>query len=93
VDHSPFLYTKLHSRQAAAVIPGVNLDAGKHVDDLIKALRTAVRDSQALNTGPILASVDGGDPDKNRFIHTVVPITDASGASVTRLFLYSERVE
>ena len=32
---------------------------GKHVDDLIKTRRTAVHESHAVNTGPILASVDG----------------------------------
>jgi two-component system, chemotaxis family, CheB/CheR fusion protein len=66
---------------------------GKQVDHLLKALKTAARESQTLNTGPILASVDGDNPDGVRFIHTVVPISDASGSTVTRLFLYSERVE
>jgi len=28
-----------------------------------------------------------------RFAHTIVPISDASGSTVTRLFLYSEKVE
>jgi len=56
-------------------------------------LKTATREAQPLNTGPIFASVDGGNPDRTRFIHTVVPISDASGASVTRLFVYSEKVE
>jgi myosin heavy subunit len=66
---------------------------GNHVDDLMKALRTAVRDSQTLTTGPILASVNGDQSDRPRFTHTIVPISDASGASVTRLFVYSEKVE
>ncbi|HYV13642.1 MAG TPA: CheR family methyltransferase [Pyrinomonadaceae bacterium] len=66
---------------------------GKQVDHLLKALKTAARESQTLNTGPILASVDGDNPDSVRFVHTVVPISDASGSSVTRLFLYSEKAD
>jgi hypothetical protein len=61
---------------------------------LIKTLKTAVRETQTLTTGPLVASVDGDHQAKTiRFTHTVVPIPDASGASVTRLFLYSEKVE
>jgi hypothetical protein len=66
---------------------------GKQVDDLIKALRTAVRESQTLDTSPIMASIDGEHGDTHKFVHTIVPVSDASGATVTRLFLYSERVE
>jgi two-component system CheB/CheR fusion protein len=66
--------------------------SGKQVDDLVKALKTAVRETQTLNTGAILASVDGHHG-SGRFIHTVVPISDATGASVTRLFVYSEKAE
>ena len=29
----------------------------------------------------------------SRFIHSIVPITDATGSRVTRLFLCSEKVE
>lgn len=65
--------------------------SGKNVDQLIKTVRAAVRESQALNTGPILASVDGEHSHNGLFVHTIVPISDAGGASVARLFLYSER--
>ena len=68
--------------------------SGKNLHDLISVLRTAARDAQSHNTGPILASVDGDlNPNKERFNHTIVPISDASGESVTRLFIYSEKVE
>ena len=59
----------------------------------MKTLKTAARDSATLNTGPILASVDGANADHTRFSHTIVPISDASGSTVTRLFLYSEKIE
>lgn len=67
---------------------------GKNVDQLIKLLKTAVREVQSLRTGPILASVDGGaDAPNTRFIHTIVPITESSDSNVTRLFVYSEKVD
>jgi len=66
--------------------------SGEHVDQLIKTVRAAARESQALNTGPILASV-GENSHTGRFVHTIIPISAASGASVVRLFLYSERAE
>lgn len=83
-------YRQLIGDRDVSGLPMSELFNGKHVDDLIKTLRTAARETQALNTGPILASVDG---DGSRFSHTVVPVSDASGANVTRLFLYSEKVE
>jgi len=66
---------------------------GKQVESLIKAVKTAIRESQTIETGPILANIDGAlDGDGAHFIHTVVPINDASESSVSRLFLYSEKV-
>jgi hypothetical protein len=68
--------------------------SGKNVDQLIRMLETAARDGQPLNTGPILAGLDGELNKKNsRFVHTVVPISDASSSTVTRLFVYSEKTQ
>jgi len=87
-------YKQLLGERNVQGLPLSEVFSGKHLDDLIKTLKTAVRESQTLNTGPIVASVDGDHHSAStRFIHTVVPISDASGANVTRLFLYSERVE
>lgn len=87
-------YKQLLGTREVNGLPMSEVFSGKHVDDLIKTLKTSIRESQALNTGPIMASVDGQhNPNNDRFIHTVVPISDASGSNVTRLFLYSERVE
>lgn len=87
-------YKQLIGDRNVTGLPMNEIFSGKHTDDLIKALRTSAREVQALNTGPILASVDGAHHgDGTRFIHTIVPITDASGSNVTRLFLYSEKVE
>ena len=87
-------YAQLLGSRDVKGLPMTEVFSGKHVDQLIKALKTAARESQTLNTGPIMASVDGDHhSDNTKFIHTVVPISDASGATVTRLFLYSEKAE
>ena len=85
-------YAQLLGNRNVNGLPVSEIFKGKQVDDLIKSLQTAVHESQSLTTDPLLATVDGDHPDSPRFVHTIVPISDASGASVTRLFLYSEKV-
>lgn len=80
----------LHGRDVNG-LPMTEVFSGKQVDSLLKAMKMSVRESQTLNTGPILASVDGEE--KAQFDHTIVPINDATGSTVTRLFLYSEKLE
>lgn len=63
---------------------------GPDVSDLMTAINTAVSEAQVQTIGPILASVDHNS---TRYIHTLVPISDASGTTVTRLFIYSEKVD
>jgi len=89
---SPNYKQLLHGRDVNG-LPMNEVFTGKEVDSLVKVLKTAARESQTLNTGPILAGVDGDNPDSVRFVHTVVPFRDATGLTVTRLFLYSEKVE
>jgi hypothetical protein len=36
---------------------------------------------------------DGENATIKHFVHTIVPITDETGANVTRLFVYSEEEE
>ena len=87
-------YQQLLGSRDVNGLPMSEVFSGKHVDDLIKNLRTAIRESQAINTGPIQASVNGQhSPNNEQYTHTIVPISDAAGSNVTRLFLYSERVE
>jgi len=86
-------YRQLLGEREVNGLPMGEVFGGKQVENLIKALKTATRDSQTIETGPIMASVDGAlDADGAHFIHTVVPISDANGGNVTRLFLYSEKV-
>jgi len=52
----------------------------------------AIRDKQSINTPPLRASLGSEDsPQDDRFIHTLVPITDETGTTVHRLFIYSEK--
>lgn len=46
-----------------------------------------------INTAPIAASMAANTTDSRRFVHTIVPISDASGTTISRLFVYSEGVE
>ena len=88
---SPNYKELLHGRDING-LPMNEVFTGKQVDSLVKTLKTAAVESQTLNTGPILAGVDGDNPGSVRFVHTVVPFSDATGLTVTRLFLYSEKV-
>jgi myosin heavy subunit len=75
-------------------LPISEIFSGPQVDDLIKTLKTSARESQSINTGPIMASVNSDHRSTTiRFVHTVVPINDVSGENVIRLFLYSEKVD
>jgi two-component system CheB/CheR fusion protein len=68
----------------------VEVFSGPEVEKLIKTLRTVVGTNQSVKTEPML--VRAGDHSAGeKFIHTIVPITDASSSHVNRLFIYSER--
>ena len=84
-------YKQLLGSRDVKGLPITEVFSGKELDELIKLLKTAVRERQSLNTGPILASVDGGQASGQTFVHTIVPIADATGAGVNRIFIYSEK--
>jgi len=86
-------YNELLNWREVKGLPMNEVFSGKQVDSLVKTLRTVASESQTLTTGPILAGVDGDNPDSVQFVHTVVPISDTTGLTVTRLFLYSEKVD
>jgi two-component system, chemotaxis family, CheB/CheR fusion protein len=64
----------------------------KEADQLTRLLKTAIRDGQTINKMS-LPSALGEQAADGKFIHTVVPIADASGSSINRLFIYSEKGE
>lgn len=87
-------YKELLGSRNILGLPMSEVFSGSQLDELIKTLRTAIRESQALVTKPLLASVDEETNSREtRFLHTVIPIIDPGGEKVARLFLYSEKVD
>ncbi|HEX6648016.1 MAG TPA: CheR family methyltransferase [Pyrinomonadaceae bacterium] len=82
-------YRELLQNRDVNGLPMTEVFGGKDLDELINVLKKAAREGQSINTAPLRASVDGDKA--GRFVHTVVPIMDASGAGVSRMFIYSER--
>ncbi len=73
-------------------LPISEVFAGKDIDRLVKLLRTAEREGQTINSGPTPAIITAvGQRVEGTFVHTIVPITDITGSTVIRLFIYSER--
>jgi two-component system CheB/CheR fusion protein len=87
-------YKQLLGTRDIIDLPLTAVFSGKDLDELIKVLRTVVRKGEAVNTAPLGVHIDGdGSADSRRFVHTIVPISDSTGANIRRLFVYSERVE
>lgn len=87
-------YKQLLGLREVINLPLREIFSGKDIDELISALKAVVRKGEALNTAPIAASINGDETaDSRRFVHTIVPICDATGKSINRLFVYSERIE
>jgi two-component system, chemotaxis family, CheB/CheR fusion protein len=86
-------YQELLKEKQVIGLPISEIFSGKDVDQLVKELKTAIRKAQTINTPPILASAAPADKAADvRFIHTIVPISDANGSGVNRLLLYSEKM-
>lgn len=86
-------YRQVLSNRDVVGLPVSELFSGHDVDQLIKLLKTATREGQPVHSLAIKAGVtDGGDGD-HLMIHTAVPISDETGVSVQRLFIYSENPE
>ncbi len=75
-------------------LPLSDVFGGKDIDELIKVLKAVVRKGEAVSPAPIAAGIDGNETaNSHRFVHTIVPICDATGTNINRLFVYSERIE
>ena len=85
-------YKQLLGNRNVIGLPIDEVFGGRDVDDLILALKRAVREVQAVKTPAVLASVNGNHH-TDKFLHTMVPISDESGSTVSRVFVYSEKVE
>ena len=87
-------YKQLLGTRDIINLPLTAVFGGTDVDQLVKTLRKAVQKGESINTAPLGASIDGDNgADSRRFVHTIVPISDSTGANINRLFVYSERVE
>lgn len=83
-------YKQLLGHRAVLGLPVTEILSGPEVEDLMKVIGNAVSEAQSHTTGPILASVDSHS-NSTRYVHTVVPIPDATGTTVRRVFIYSEK--
>src|SRR5205814_6795269 len=86
-------YKELLGGREVAGLPVSELFSGDDLDQLVLALKKAAREGQAVHTPPIYASVIGGDGNNSPAVHTVVPISDETGNSLNRLFIYTEKPE
>ena len=74
-------------------LPIGDVFSGKDLEHFLKLLRTAARDGESITTTPIKVNVAEGVAVESRFVHTIVPIGEVSSSDVSRLFIYSEKVE
>ena len=87
-------YKELLGDRAVIGIPVSEVFSGRDLEHLLNLLRTAARDGQSITTTPIRVNVaEGAAPVESRFVHTIVPIGEVSSSDVSRLFIYSEKVE
>ena len=86
-------YQELLGTRNVTDVPLTEVFGGKDIEELVNVLKRAARKSKSINTAPIVASVAGDHSDSRRFVHTIVPISDATGTTINRLFVYSEGVE
>ena len=84
-------YQEILGTRDVTNVPLNEVFGGKDLDELIKVLNRAVRDMESINTAPIAASPENHS-DSRRYVHTVVPISDPTGKTINRLFVYSEEV-
>ena len=90
---NPAYHELLQSRDVINVPVG-DVFVGKDREELITVLNRAAHNAETINTAPLAASI--GEDEKSvsrRFVHTIVPICDATGSTINRLFVYSEGVE
>lgn len=84
-------YQEMMGTRDVTNVPLNEVFGGKDMDELIKVLKRATRDMESVNTAPIAASPENHS-DSRRFVHTIVPISDPTGKTINRLFVYSEGV-
>ena len=86
-------YQELLGHRNVTNMPLSEVFGGKDIEKLVNVLKQAARNANSINTAPIAASVGENHSNSHRFVHTIVPISDATGTTINRLFVYSEGVE
>lgn len=86
-------YKELLGARQVISLPLIDVFGGKDMNEFIKVLSRSVKNAEVINTPPFVASIGGSDGDSRRFVHTIVPISDSTGSTIDRLFIYSEGVE
>lgn len=87
-------YKELLANREVKGLAITEIFGGKEMGQLVELLTIAVEKRHSVNTPPIKASIhDDENTPEMHFVHTVVPVTDASGVHVDRLFIYSERAD
>jgi two-component system, chemotaxis family, CheB/CheR fusion protein len=71
-------------------LPISEVFSGLNLDHVIKSIKRAVRERQAVYSPPIDV-VTGSDGEEHRWVHTIVPIPVEGIAKISRVFVYSER--
>ena len=87
-------YKQLLADRNIVGLPMSEVFSGNDLEELVTSLKLAIRKRESISTLSMRASVSGGDgANVQRFVHTIVPITDETGLGVDHLFVYSEVVE
>jgi len=86
-------YRRMLGDREVIGLPIHQVFSGKDLEHFLKLLRTAARDGESLTTTPIKVNVAAGVNVESRFVHTIVPIGEVSSSDVSRLFIYSEKVD
>ena len=86
-------YQEILGTRDVSNVPLNKVFGGKDMGELINVLKLAARNAKSINTAPIAASVGENHSNSRRFVHTIVPISDPTGTTINRLFVYSEGVE
>lgn len=86
-------YQELLGERNPAGLPVSEVLSGNDLDQFNKLLRKAVRERQSVRTPPIDAAIAFANDGNSPLVHTIVPILDATGANIDRLFIYSDRPE
>ena len=84
-------YQQLLGDRNPAGLPVSELFSGRDLDQFNKLLRKAVHEKQSVQTPPIDAAVAAAHDGNSPLIHTIVPILDATGVNIDRLFIYSDK--